>query len=65
MKDKLGLSGKGGPGQERRKEIYDELDAIRAEQGNISQTRKRIHEQLDALNEGIKKKVRFVVRRSL
>ena len=62
MKEKIALSNKGGPAQERRNELLEELKKIRAEQGNIKQNRAKIFEQLNAMHENIQKKVRFVTR---
>lgn len=57
MRDTLNLSNKGGPAQERRSKILDELKEIRNEQGNIKQSRSQIHNQINALQEGIDKRV--------
>ncbi|GJE84016.1 hypothetical protein PsYK624_000900 [Phanerochaete sordida] len=57
VKDKL-AGGKGGPAQERRKQILDELAEIRSAQGNIKQNRDKIREQAKNLQDGIQKKIK-------
>ncbi|KAF7790816.1 hypothetical protein EIP86_001773 [Pleurotus ostreatoroseus] len=56
VKDKINVTAKGSPNQERRNELLTELKEIRSDQGNIKQSRNRIFEQLKTINEGIKKK---------
>ena len=53
------MSNKGGPAQERKSEILDELKEIRTHQGNIKQERQKLREQLDSIQERIQKKVRL------
>lgn len=57
VKDKLS-GGKGGPAQERRKQILDELAEIRNAQGNIKQNRDKVRDQLKNLQDGIQKKIK-------
>ena len=57
VKDKLS-GGRGGPAQERRKQLLDQLAEIRTSQGNIKQARAKVFDQLKALQDGIQKKVR-------
>ncbi|KIP10625.1 hypothetical protein PHLGIDRAFT_28417 [Phlebiopsis gigantea 11061_1 CR5-6] len=57
VKDKLS-GGRGGPAQERRKQLLDELAEIRTSQGNIKQSRSKVFDQLKALQDGVQKKIK-------
>ena len=58
VKEKLSGGGKGGPAQERRKQLLAELAEIRNAQGNVKQKRDKVFEQLKGIQDGIQKKVR-------
>jgi len=58
VKDKIGLSGKGGAGNDRRNELRSELDSIRGQQSNSKQSRGKIIDQLKVLQDGVAKKVK-------
>ncbi|KAJ7095391.1 hypothetical protein B0H15DRAFT_881437 [Mycena belliarum] len=58
VRDKISLATKSGPGNDRRNALRAELDTIRGQQSNSKTSRTKVREQLDALQEGIQKKVK-------
>lgn len=57
MKDKIGLTGRGGAGNERRQELRAQLDEIRGHQSQGKQARGKVIDQLKAIQDGVQKKV--------
>lgn len=57
VKEKISLATKGGSGNDRRTQLKEELDQIRAEQGDFKGGREKILAQVKSTEEGIKKKV--------
>ncbi|KAI0352929.1 hypothetical protein OH77DRAFT_1438402 [Trametes cingulata] len=58
VKEKIALSSKSGPGNERRNALKAELDAIRGQQGSNKLARGKVLDQLKSLQDGIQKKVK-------
>ena len=62
VKEKIGLTGKGGAGNDRRAELRTQLDEIRGQQSTSKGARSKIIEQLKVLQDGVAKKVSFPLR---
>ncbi|KAG6919428.1 hypothetical protein DXG01_006311 [Tephrocybe rancida] len=59
VKDKISLATKsGGPGNDRRAALRAELDSIRGKQSNNKSSRGNIHDQVNAIQDGIQKKIK-------
>ncbi|KAI0959460.1 hypothetical protein AcW1_004278 [Taiwanofungus camphoratus] len=58
VKDKINLTSKSGPGNDRRTALRAELDGIRGQQSTSKASRGRIFDQLKALQDGIQKKIK-------
>lgn len=58
VRAKIDSAGKGGPGNERRKELHAQLDEIRAAQGNVKGNRAKILDQVKALQESSQAKAK-------
>ncbi|KAF8529016.1 hypothetical protein BU17DRAFT_37943 [Hysterangium stoloniferum] len=58
VKEKIGLTSKNGPGNDRRIALRAELDTLRAKQSSGKTSRSKLLEQLNAIQEGIQKKVK-------
>ncbi|KAF6762118.1 nuclear segregation protein Bfr1 [Ephemerocybe angulata] len=59
VRDKINLaSGNSGPGNDRRKELRDELESIRGQQSQNKQSRGKVFEQMKALQENVQKKIK-------
>ena len=52
------MAGK-GPGNDRRAAIRAEMDTLRAKQSTGKASRSKLFEQLEAIQEGVKKKVNY------
>jgi predicted anti-sigma-YlaC factor YlaD len=57
VRDKINLTTKSGPGNDRRNALRTELDSIRERQTSNKTSRGKIIDQIKALQEGIQKKV--------
>jgi hypothetical protein len=57
VRDKIGLSSKNGPGNDRRTQIRTELESIRSQQSDSKFSRGKVLDQLKQLQDGIQKKV--------
>ncbi|KAH8094782.1 hypothetical protein BXZ70DRAFT_946035 [Cristinia sonorae] len=58
VKEKIGLAGKGGPGNDRRNELRAQLDEIRGQQSNGKLARGKTTEQLKVLQDTIAQKIK-------
>lgn len=56
VKEKIGLSGKGGAANDKRAELRAQLDEIRGHQSTSKVARNKIFEQLKALQDNVQKK---------
>jgi len=58
VKDKIGLTSKGGSGNDRRTQLRSELDTIRSQQSENKYSRAKVLDQLKQIQEGIQKKIK-------
>ncbi|CAL1700603.1 unnamed protein product [Somion occarium] len=58
VREKLNLTTRGGPGNDRRNELRAELDQIRGQQSSNKLARGKVFDQLNALQEGVQKKIK-------
>ncbi|KAI9000982.1 hypothetical protein BD414DRAFT_430938, partial [Trametes punicea] len=58
VKEKISLTSKSGPGNERRNALRAELDSIRGQQSNNKLARGKVVDQLKTLQDGIQKKIK-------
>ncbi|OCH94074.1 hypothetical protein OBBRIDRAFT_789603 [Obba rivulosa] len=58
VRDKIGLTSKSSPGNDRRNELRAELESIRGQQSTSKTARGKVLDQLKVLQEGIQKKVK-------
>ena len=63
VRDKIALSQKGGPGNERRNELRTELESIRGQQSMSKASRGKVRDQLTSIQDSINKKVCISIRR--
>ena len=60
VKEKISLTSKNGPGNDRRTALRSELDAIRGQQSSSKTSRGKLLEQVKSIQEGVQKKVKFL-----
>ncbi|KAH9936954.1 hypothetical protein B0H21DRAFT_58477 [Amylocystis lapponica] len=58
VRDKISLSSKSGPGNDRRTALRAELDGIRGQQSNSKAARGKVFDQLKALQDGVQKRIK-------
>lgn len=61
VRDKINLATKSGPSNDRRNTLRAELDGIREKQMSNKTSRGKLIDQIKALQEGIQKKVFFII----
>ena len=59
LKEKISLTSKNGPGNDRRMALRAELDTLRGQQSSSKSSRGKLLEQLKIIQDGIQKKVVF------
>jgi len=58
VKDKINLTSKNGPGNDRRVELRAQLDSVRGQQSTSKVARGKVFDQLKSIQDGIQKKVK-------